>query len=639
MNPLPPSGPAGNSPVTQWALAILAGTACLALLYLGRPILVPITLAVVLSFALAPLVRVMRRIGLGHVSSVLVTVSATGLVVAFLALVMGAQVLQMASSLSQYEATINHKVRELRRITIAGLEPLRGVADRMLDVSIDDGEESQASAAEHIQPPLRANVIPVEIRSPPPGPGVLMEQLFARIWGPIETAAIVIVVMIFVLLEQEALRDRFIRLAGGDDLRTTTTAINDAGDRLSRFLVWQFAVNFSVGIVISAVLMAIGLPHAPLWGALTALLRFVPYLGVPIAAIVPALLALAVDPGWSMMLTTLAAFAVVETLAAQVLEPRLYGHVTGLSPLAIVLATVFWGWLWGPIGVIMATPLTLCLAVAGRHAESFGFFDIVLGDGPALTMPQKFYQRAISGDSSEIIAAAREFLKRKPFAAYCDMVLMPALQLARADLATRSITPNQQLEVRGAVDRVVEALGSDVNRRIKQPRKTVLNLPRVDLLNAFIERLPTRLPPVLDTRVRPTVLCVGLGGLGDDLATKLLVRILGDLQVEAREMRVAELQALDAATMAERAVCAVCLISIGPSPEREAGLVLAAKLRAAVPDAYIIAVLLPGWMERSEEPVLAEGVDQHARSFQDAALEVSDRVALCRPKATDVVEA
>ena len=637
MTPLPPRAPA-TSAATQWALTILAGTACLALLYLGRPILVPITLAVVLSFALAPLVRVMRRIGLGHVASVLVTVSAAGVVVAVLALVMGAQVLQMASSLSQYEATINHKVRELRRLTIAGLEPLRGVADRMLDVSLDDAEEPRATSVERIQPPLRSSVIPVEIRSPPAGPGMLMQQLFARIWGPIETAAIVVVVMIFVLLEQESLRDRFIRLAGGDDLRLTTTAINDAGDRLSRFLVWQFAVNFGVGILICAVLMTIGLPHAPLWAALTALLRFVPYLGVPIAAVVPALLALAVDPGWSLMLLTLASFAVVETIAAQVVEPRLYGHVTGLSPLSIVLATVFWGWIWGPIGVIMATPLTLCLAVAGRHAESFGFFEIVLGDGPALTMPQKFYQRALSGDSNEIIAAAREFLKRKPFAAYCDVVLMPALQLARVDLAAHSITPRQQLEVRGAIDRVVNALGSDLRQRsFKQPRKSVLSLPRADLLLAFRDKPAARLP-TLDTTARPTVLCVGLGSLGDDLAAQILVRILGDLQVDAQLKSVAELQVIDAAAMAALGVCAVCLVSIGPSPERERVVEIAAALRGAVPDAYIVAVLLPGVLERSEAPETADAIDRRARSFQDAALEISERVAMCRPAVAAVVD-
>jgi predicted PurR-regulated permease PerM len=633
MTPLPPVGPAGTTVATQWSLVILATAALLALLSLGRPILVPITLAVVLSFALAPGVRGLRRIGLGHVSSVLVTVGAAGVFVAMLALVMGAQMLQMASSLSQYETTINHKVRELQRLTIAGLEPMRGVADRMLDLSIDEADESKEAGVERAAPPGRPAAVPVEIRAPALGPGALLQRLVARVWGPIETAAIVVVMMIFVLLEQEALRDRFIRLAGGDDLRATTTAINDAGDRLSRFLVWQFAVNSGVGIVIGVVLMAIGVPHAPLWGALTALLRFVPYLGVPIAAIAPMLLALAVDPGWSLLLMTLASFVVVEMLAAQVLEPRLYGHVTGLSPLSVVLATVFWGWIWGPIGVIMATPLTLCLAVAGRHAKSFGFFDIVLSDGPALTMPQKFYQRALSGDSGEIIAAAREFLKRKPFAAYCDVVLMPALQLARVDLTAQSITPRQQLEVRSAIEKVVEVLGTVAPKRpLKQPRKTVLSLPRGGLLLPFQQRAPAALP-ANDTRASPVVLCASLGALGDDLAARLLVRILGDLQIDARQMTLVEWRGLDASAVAALGVCAICLVSIGPSPEREAGLRGVAEFRAAAPDAYIVAVLLPGLTERGEEPEAVERIDRRARSFQDAALEVSERVALCRPSA------
>ena len=200
-----------------------------------------------------------------------------------------------------------------------------------------------------------------------------------------------------------------------------------------------------------------------------------PYVGYPIATLCALTLALAVDPGWSLTLTTLAAFVAVQLCTSQIIEPRLYGHATGLSPLSVVLATLFWGWLWGPVGAIMATPLTLCLAVAGRHTRSFAAIDIILGDGPALTLPQKFYQRALSGDSDEIIRGARDFLKRKPLAVYCDTILMPALALGRIDLASGAITADQQSKLRGVVVAVIESLaGAALHNPFRLPHKTVL---------------------------------------------------------------------------------------------------------------------------------------------------------------------
>jgi predicted PurR-regulated permease PerM len=192
----------------------------------------------------------------------------------------------------------------------------------------------------------------------------------------------VLIVMLFTLLEHESLRDRLLRLIDGHDLRTSTLVLNDVGERLSRYFVSQFTVNFGVGAVIWLGLLAVGLPHAMLWGGLTALLRFVPYIGVLLAAVPAVLLGAAVEPGWALMGMSLAIFLAVELLAAQVVEPLLYGHSTGLSPLSVVIATIFWSALWGPVGLLLATPLTLCLLVAGRHLPALKFLDILLGDGP-----------------------------------------------------------------------------------------------------------------------------------------------------------------------------------------------------------------------------------------------------------------
>jgi hypothetical protein len=307
------------------------------------------------------------------------------------------------------------------------------------------------------------------LNSPSTGLKVL-ENVLGSIWVPLETAGIVVVVLVFLLLEHEAVRDRFIRIAGGSDIRATTIAINDAGERLSRFFVSQFLVNLGVACTVWIGLMIVGLPHAMLWGALAGVLRFVPYVGIWIAALFASLLAAAVVPGWELAAATIALFLIVELLAGQLLEPQLYGHTTGLSPLSVVIAAIFWSWLWGPIGLIVSTPLTLCLLVAGRHIKALSVLDVLLGDSQALTMPQRFYQRALSADSQEIIAGARLFLKRNSFAAYCDMVLMPALYLARLDLATGAITPEQQLRVRSAMLSVIGAIAGK-GRAPKRPRK------------------------------------------------------------------------------------------------------------------------------------------------------------------------
>lgn len=629
-NPKPPL----QQRASQMALGVLGVAAILGLLYLGRAILVPVTLAVVLSFAIGPFVRALRKLGLGHVSSVLGAVSVSGLVVLVLAGVIGFQAVQMASNLSEYQGTFKANLQALQSATLDRLAPTWEAAQRVLDpLGSDGGDLGANTGLQSGGTPL--SPIPVEIRQPRPSPNVLLQRAVSLIWGPVGTAGIVVVVLIFVLLEQEALRDRFIRLAGGSDLRATTTAINDAGERLSRYLVRQFAVNSCVGLVVWAALAGIGLPHATLLAALTAVLRFVPFLGVPIAAILAAVLALAAAPGWTLLLLTLATFVVVQLITSQVIEPRLYGHATGLSPLSIVLATLFWGWLWGPMGVIIATPLTLCLAVAGRHAESLGFLDIVLGDGPALTMAQKFYQRALSGDAEEIIEGAHEFLKRRPLAAYCDTVLMPALQLSRVDLASHEITPHQQHELRSAIVKVVEAIGGAGREHMfKRRHPTVIDDPSLGhlLRNKRLLRQRNETPGDSQANMPPVaagslVLCVGLGSLGDDLATELLVRILRELHVDARHLTLDDLHAPRPPEVTLATIGAVCVVSVAPGDEREKGMELAREIRAKLPHTFMLALLLASVLQEADASTFSEVVDRLASSFEDAALEVSERVS------------
>ena len=606
-------------------ITIVASATVLALLYFGREVLVPITLALILSLLVAPLIRGLRRIGLGHTPSVLIAVLALVMFLAGLTTVIGSQVVHLARSLPQYEATINAKAKTLHSMTIGRMELMQGEAGKVMSQFSDRSNDLPAAPAD-AQRRLASStaIVPVEVHAPPAGPIAVIARIFTSIWVPLETAGIVLVVLLFVLFEHESLRDRFIRLAGGTDLRATTAAINDAGERLSRFFVSQFAVNFGVGLVIWAGLAIIGLPDAPLWAALTAVLRFVPYVGVWIAAVLATLLAAAVGPSWSLMLMTLGLYLVVETIASQLVEPQLYGHTTGLSPLAVVVAAIFWSWLWGPVGLIVSTPLTLCLVVAGRHVRALNLLEILLGDTPALTMPQRFYQRVLSGDSDEIIAEARIFLKRKSFAAYCDAVLLPAVQLARIDLNQGAISPSQQVKVRSAIVRVIDALGSETRKRSRWNRRVsvldnsslgyLLRQQRMDASGRW--QGPVAVAP------GSIVLCMGLGGTGDDLVTEILVRILRDLSIDGRHVTIEDIDAFEAEPPPDatpNSVSMIYIVSGAPARDRERCDSMALEMRRRFPEACIIAVLLPQLLKASEPVVVSSDVNQLANSFEEAA--------------------
>jgi predicted PurR-regulated permease PerM len=607
-------------------ITIVASATVLALLYFGREVLVPITLALILSLLVAPLIRGLRRIGLGHTPSVLIAVLALVMFMVGLTTVIGSQVVHLARSLPQYEATINAKAKTLHSMTIGRMELMQGEAGKVMSQFSDRSNDLPAAPAD-AQRRLASStaIVPVEVHAPPAGPIAVIARIFTSIWVPLETAGIVLVVLLFVLFEHESLRDRFIRLAGGTDLRATTAAINDAGERLSRFFVSQFAVNFGVGVVIWLGLAIIGLPNAPLWAAITAVLRFVPYVGVWIAAVLATILAAAVGPSWSLTLMTLGLYVVVETIASQMVEPQLYGHTTGLSPLAVVVAAIFWSWLWGPVGLIVSTPLTLCLVVAGRHVRALNLLEILLGDTPALTMPQRFYQRVLSGDSDEIIAEARIFLKRKSFAAYCDAVLLPAVQLARIDLNQGAISPSQQVKVRSAIVRVIDALGSETRKRSGWNRHvSVLDNSSLGYLLRQ-QRMDTsgRWQGPLAVAPGSIVLCMGLGATGDDLVTEIFVRILRDLSIDARHVTLEDIDAFQAEPPPEatpNSVSMVYIVSAAPARDRPDRCdSMAMEMRHRLPEACIIAVLLPQLLTASEPAELSADVDQSANSFEEAA--------------------
>jgi predicted PurR-regulated permease PerM len=603
------SVPPDHLPSRDGAVRLIATAAVLGILYLGRDVLVPVTLAVMLSFIMLPLVQRLRRLGLGQTSSVLAAVLAVALGLMAIAGVIGSQLVRMAAQLPQYELTVRDKVEALRDATLRRGEAALGIA------ASAPATNATADAA--------GGGVPAATSSAAAAPGALaatdaaggslqfLQRVMTSVWVPLRTAGTVLVVLIFVLLEHESLRDRLIRIIGGTDIRTTTNVINDAGTRLSRFFGSQFAVNLGVGLALWLGLLVIGIPHALLWATMGTVLRFVPYIGIWIAAAVCVLFATAVDPGWAIALMTAVLFICVELIAGQLIEPQLFGHATGLSPLSVVIAAIFWSWLWGPIGLIVSTPLTLCLLVAGRNTRALNLLDVLLGDTPALTMPQRLYQRALSGDSVEIIASARIYLKRNSLAVYCDNVLIPAMYLTAVDFGRGAIDVEQQVRVRSAITNVIATLADDGPRPTRrQQRSSVLhnvNLGRA--LRAQRELSAGRWQGPLSVPPNSITLCVGLATPVDELATEVLVRVLRHQNIDARHLTVEELRDAPPPGASLDSIAMIYLVCAFRSEDREhAGPVLAA-LRERFPGVWICALLIPALLASSPPEIASEGTD------------------------------
>jgi predicted PurR-regulated permease PerM len=574
----------------------------LAILYLGRSVLIPLVLAVMLSLLVAPLVRALRRLRVGKTSSVLIAVVAVAVSCVAVAATLGTQVLRIAESLPQYQSNVQGKLKTLEEVTIGPLQRLTNETSRLVETRESADATLHAGGVERpLQGAGRSAVLPGPLEFGR-HPLQLMRKLLTTVWGPIQFAGIVLLVLIFVLLEHESLRDRLIRTAGASDFRSATLALNDAGDRLSRYFVSQFLVNLAFGLAIWVGLSVLSLPQALLCGILAGVMRFVPYVGVGLAAVFAAALALAVDPGWSLALSTLGVFILLDIVVGQLVEPHLFGHATGLSPLSIVVGAIFWSCLWGPVGLILSTPLTLCLLVAGRHTKELSVLEVLLGNAQPLTLPQRSYQRALSGDPHEIIADARTFLKHASLAAYCDRVMIPALHLARLDSEADAITKEQQLKIRRVIVHVAAALsGNSARLRQRRHRGAVLeDLTAGRWLRQQREQLSGKWQGPLGVPKGSIVLCIALGSPADDLATEMLVRMLRSERVDARHFSPGEIDAGFPPGADPDGVAIAFLVSAFPGPERERAGAINKHLRKLLPEANLIRVFCPGFTVPSE---------------------------------------
>jgi predicted PurR-regulated permease PerM len=421
----------------------------------------PITLAILLSFLLAPAVRWLRRLGVGRVTAVGFTALLAFMAIAGFAAVVVGEVSSLAQQLPEYRYNLETKIRSL-----PGLVPGGGVFRRATEMfrelskELSRAPESAPSATGASEPPP-AKPTPVQLVEPEPGPLQIVQSIVGPLLQPMAAGGLVIVFVIMILLEREDLRDRLLRLAGRRDLHRTTEAMNDAAQRISRYLLSQLVVNISCGLPIGIGLTLIGIPNAALWGILVVLLRFIPYLGIVIAAAFPLALAIAVAPDWMLFVWTALLFVGIELVVANLVEPLVYGGTTGLSSVALIAAATFWTWLWGPIGLLLSTPITVCLVVLGRHVPQLQFLNVMLGSEPVLTPAETFYQRILANDPEEATEQAEEFAKNSSLTVFFDEVAIPALARAQADSDRGVLSYEDRATFESAIASMVENLLED----------------------------------------------------------------------------------------------------------------------------------------------------------------------------------
>lgn len=460
-------------PTTPRNSTLLAVVIAAAVLYFARVVFIPFALAVLLTFLLAPLVVRLRRWHFGRIPSVLTVVSLSFLLMAVVGTLVSIQLADLGQRLPEYQENIRKKIHSVR-------ESSSGTINR-LTRAVHDFSEEMTPPVPRKSTPGEVPPVPVEIRRNAFSPLEAVSGILGSVISIFFTAGIVVVFVIFMLFQREDLRDRLIRLLGAGQINLTTRALDDAARRLSRYLLAQLGLNVGFAVLAAVGLFFMGLPNPVLWGVLAVFLRYIPYLGIWVAAAMPAAISLATNPGWIEPIGVFVLYFGIDLLVINFLEPLVYGGSTGISPMAILVAAIFWTWLWGPIGLLLSTPLTVCLVVIGRYVPSMEFLSILLGDQPVLTRDKRFYQRLLAMDAEEAATIAQEFLKEnQTLERLYDEVVVPALMLAEEDRHRgrldeqhqRFIVENARLVIEDISDRFDEIVskGKDGTDSSEAPR-------------------------------------------------------------------------------------------------------------------------------------------------------------------------
>jgi predicted PurR-regulated permease PerM len=432
----------------DWPARLLVFAIVVAALYLGREVFAPLALALLLTIAAMPAVAWLERRKVPRIAAVLIVMVLFLAIVGGLIYVVLTQALALAGELPNYESVLRGK---LQAISQDGSGPI----DRVLRLGKRLGEE--------LAPAQAAPTQTVAVATADQGPLSTLLGLAIVIIAPIATFAITLLLMAFILVQREDVRDRVLRLAGLHEMHRTTGAMADATSRVGRFLLMQALVNGIFGLTMGTGLWLLGVPNAPLWGALGFALRFVPFLGAPLSMLFPLIVAFATTEGWTTVLLVIALFAVVDITVTYVLEPWLYGSSMGITPLALLLASAFWAVMWGPLGLILAPAITACLVILGRHVRTLSFLDVLLGDTPPLPASARFYQRLLADDALNAGSLLGTEAGRSGIEAALDQMVMPAIAQISTDRPNEAFGPALAIRASRALTRVMEAVSQGID--------------------------------------------------------------------------------------------------------------------------------------------------------------------------------
>jgi predicted PurR-regulated permease PerM len=593
---------AKTSAVPDWQLALLiltgtvVGVVVVTCLYWAQTIFIPVALAVFLTVLLAPLVAVLQRRGLRRLPSVLLVVMLAAAVLGGGVWLVTAQVTSLAGEVPQYTDNINVKVKLLRHLG-------QGSVTSRLEKMIQDitGEWNRPAVSPKgngpDKPAVAAPQKPTAVVLEPETPTWLtrIPAVLSSLLATLSSLALSLVLVVFMLLKREDLRNRLIRLVSQGQITVMTKALDDAGQRISRFLLMQLIVNATVGLSVGLGLLAIRVQYPFLWGFLAAVFRYVPYIGVWIAAVPPIILSVAMFEGWVQPLLVIGLFLTIELLAGNVAEPRLYGRSIGVSEVALLVAAAFWAFLWGPIGLVLSSPLTVCLVVLGKYVPQLKFLDVLLGDEPPLDAHVTFYQRLLARDQDEATQLVLAQAKASSPEQVYDEFLVPALNFAKRDRERDDLTESDEQSVLQAMREILEDLGE--RREVATQAAQVVHA--ADRGNASAT-IPLR------------VLACPARDQADRLALEMVRQLLDPakwvVEIAAVETMTADL----VAQVAEQAPALVCIGALPPGGLAHARY-LCKRLRARFPE---VKILVGRWG-------LTGGVEANRDQFQEAGADLT----------------
>ncbi len=554
---------------TSRLLTLASVAVVILILYLAKVVLVPIALAVLLSFLLSPVCDWLERRRLGRIPAVLVTTTSGFTVLGIVVWTAAVQMTYLAPKIPEYQKNIEAKLNSVNQYAASALSKVTSSAQEMGQDLSPSGQTGE---------PRGTNELPFSVRvlSTPASPWQVFGGMFGTMLEVLGTTGIIIVFVVFFLFRRDDLRDRFIHLAGRGHVTVTTQMLEDAGARVSRYLLILFLLNVTFGICVGSGLFLIGIPNPILWGILAGALRFIPYLGPWIAAAMPIALSMAISTGWGATIWTVLLFVVLELFNNNLLEPLLYGKNTGVSAVAVMLAAVFWTWLWGPVGLLLATPLTVCVLVVGKHVPQLAFLDILLGNEPVFEPKTHVYQRLLAGDQEQAVELFEGYLAKQPLVEVYDTVLIPALAMAETHWQLGELNESKHKFILQSLKEMIQDLGER-----QQQIQAVEDYAHAREVSGDSSRVAG------NSALRLGILCLPARTEADEITAMMLAQTLETTGCQVQVVSVTSLADEMDKLLDERTADVVCVSATPPAAVMHARY-LCKRLRGRFPNVKIV---------------------------------------------------